>query len=190
VGVARDLSVFEQDNAAWKAQKKRVPWEQRLELIEKEFPGILNLDFNVVLRDNDVFARILKDILKVDQMEPGRAGPRPNLDYDRGMRTWREMIGQDFSDQPFHVAVQPLSRGDSFTIIARKTMISRSRVYKLWRGRIRPSVDDLRSVASAYGKRPAYFAEYRTEYILASIAARLSRETEMTIPLYLKLVRA
>jgi hypothetical protein len=190
VGVRRDLSVFDQDNAQWRTQKKRVPWEERLRLIEQEFPGVLKLDFNVVLRDNDVFARILKDILKVDQMEPGRAGPRPNLDYDRGMQTWREMIGQDFSDQPFHLAVQTLSRDDSFTIIARKTLISRSRVYKLWRGWIPPSVDDLRTVASAYGKKPAYFAEYRTEYILATIAARLSRETEMTIPLYLKLVRS
>lgn len=190
MGVKRDLSVFDQDNAQWRAQKKRVPWEERLRLIEEQFPGVLQLDFNVVLRDNDVFARILKDILKVDQMEPGRAGPRPNLDYERGMRTWKEMVGQDFSELPFHLAFQRLTSGDSFTVIARKTLISRSRVYKLYRGWIPPSVDDLRSVAAAYDKRPAFFVEYRAEYILATIAARLTRETEMTIPLYLKLVRS
>jgi hypothetical protein len=190
VGVRRDLSIFDQDNARWRAQKKRVPWEERLRLIEQEFPGALKVDFNVVLRDNDIFARVLKDILKVDQIEPGRAGPRPNLDYDRGMQTWKEMTGQDFSDQPFYQAFQQLSRGDSFTIMARKTLISRSRVYKLWQGYIGPTVDDLRTVAIAYGKKPAFFAEYRTEYILAALAARLTKEAEMTIPLYLKLVRS
>jgi DNA-binding phage protein len=190
VGVRRDLSIFDEDNARWRSEKKRVPWEERLRLVEQEFPGVLQTDFNVVLRDNDVFARVLKDILKVDQIEPGRAGPRPNLDVERGMQTWKEMTGQDFSEQPFHVAFQFLSRGESFTMIARKTLISRSRVYKLWQGWIGPTVDDLRTVASAYGKRPAFFAEYRAEYILAAIAARLTREAEMTVPLYLKLVRA
>lgn len=190
MGVRRDLSIFDKDNAHWRNQKKRVPWDQRLRLIEQEFPGALHTDFNVVLRDNDIFARVLKDILKVDQIEPGRAGPRPNLDYERGIQTWREMTGQDFSDQPFHEAFQQISRGDSFTIIARKTHISRSRVYKLWQGWIGPTVDDLRTVADAYGKKPAFFAEYRAEYILAAITARLTKETEMTIPLYLKLVRA
>ena len=189
MGVRRDLSLFDEDNARWRAEKKRVPWEERLRLIEDEFPGILKLDFNVVLRDNDVFARVLKDILKVDQIEPGRAGPRPNLDYERGMQTWKEMTGQDYTDEPFYLAFQRLSEGDSFTVIARKTFISRSRVYKLWQGFNAPTVDDLRTIADAYGKKPAFFAEYRAEYILAAIAARLTRETEMTIPLYLKLVR-
>lgn len=190
MGVRRDLSIFDDDNARWREAKRRVPWEERMRLIEQEFPGVLTADFNVVLRDNDIFARVLKDILKVDQVEPGRAGPRPNLDFERGMQTWKEMTGQDFSEQPFYVAFQQITRGDSFTIIARKTLISRSRVYKLWQGHIRPTVDDLRVVATAYGKRPAFFAEYRTEYILASIAARLIKESEMTIPLYLKLVRS
>lgn len=190
VGLRRDLTVFDDDNAYWRSQKKRVPWDERLKLIESEFPGALQADFNIVLRDNDVFARVLKDILKVDQIEPGRAGPRPNLDFDRGMQTWKEMTGQDFSEQPFHLAFQTLTRGESFTVIARKTVISRSRVYKLWQGEIGPTVEDLRSIAKAYGKKPAFFAEYRAEYILAAIAARLTRETEMTIALYLKLVRA
>jgi hypothetical protein len=190
VGLRRDLSAFDEDNAHWRALKKRVPWEDRLKLIEQEFPGALTADFNVVLRDNDIFARVLKDVLKVDQIEPGRAGPRPNLDYERGMRTWREMTGQDFSEQPFTEAFKLLARNDSFTVMARKTRISRSRVVRLWHGLIPPTVDDLRDIASAYGKKPAFFAEYRSEFILAAIAARLSVETEMTIALYRKLVRA
>lgn len=190
MGLRRDLSAFDDDNSHWRTLKKRVPWDDRLKLIEHEFPGALKADFNVILRDNDVFARVLKDILKVDQIEPGRAGPRPNLDYDRGMQTWREMTGQDFSERPFTEAFKLLTRNDSFAVVARKAHISKPRVHRLWHGLIPPTVEDLRYIAAAYGKKPAFFAEYRSEFIIAAVAARLSSETEMTIALYRKLVRA
>ena len=186
----RDLTVFDEDNTKWRSLKKRVPWDERLELIEKEFPGLRNIDFNIVLRDNDIFARLLKDILKVDQMEPGRAGPRPNLDRERGMQSWREWTGKDYSELPFPEAFSLLTRGSSFSQIARKTRLSRSRVYRLRRGTEQPTVDDLRTIASAYGKKPAYFAEYRAEYLTAAFAARLATEAELTVALYLRLVRA
>lgn len=190
MGLRRDLSAFDNDNTHWRALKKRVPWDERLKLIEDEFPGALKADFNVLLRDNDVFARVLKDILKVDQIEPGRAGPRPNLDYQRGMQTWREMTGQDFSERPFIEAFRLLARDDSFAVVARKALLSKPRVYRLWHGLIPPTVEDLRYIADAYGKKPAFFAEYRSEFILAAIAARLTIESEVTIALYRKLVRA
>lgn len=188
--MARDLSFFDEDNAYWRQQRKRVPWDQRLKLIEQQFPGAIDPDWNVILRDPDVLGRLLRDILKVDQIEPGRAGPRPNLDYERGMRTWREITGSDFSELPFGQALRVLSRGQSYTAIARKTKLSRSRVYRLIQGWEQPTVDDLRACASAYGKKPAFFAEYRAEFIMASIAARLAKETEMTIAVYVNLMRA
>lgn len=190
MSVRRDLTVFDVDNSYWRSLKKRVPWEDRLKLIDDEFPGVLDVDLNMFLRDPNLFARVMKDILKVDQIEPGRAGPRPNLDYDRGLQTWKEMTGQDHTHEPFPVALKGLAAGDSFTTIARKTFISRSRVYKLWQGLIHPKAADLRVIAEAYGKKPAFFAEYRNEFILASIAARLATDPEMAIVLYLKLVRS
>jgi transcriptional regulator with XRE-family HTH domain len=159
-------------------------------MIAEEFPNVMNPDWNVILRDDDIFGRILKDILKVDQMEPGRSGPRPNLDYQRGMQTWREMTGQDYSELPFHEAFAILTRNNSLRTIARKTHISRSKVHRLLSGEDQPTVDDLRSIAEAYGKKPAYFVEYRAEFIMAAIAARLVDETEMTVTLYTKIVRA
>jgi len=188
--VARDLTSFDEDNANWRRQRKRVPWDDRLKLIEQQFPGAVNAEWNVVLRDPDVLGRLLRDILKVDQIEPGRAGPRPNLNYERGMQTWREITGQDFSELPFAQALRLLARGQSYTAIARKTKISRSRVYRLLQGWEPPTVDDLRTCAAAYNKKAAYFAEYRAEFILAAIAARLSKETEMTIAVYVNLMRA
>lgn len=186
----RDLSVFDEDNAYWRSRKKRVPFDERMKLIEHQFPSVMDADWNVILRDPDILGRLFRDILKVDQIEPGRAGPRPNLNYDRGMQTWREITGQDFSELPFHRAFRLIARNQSYTTIARKTNISRSRIYRLMQGSEHPTVEDLRACAEAYGKKPAYFAEYRAEFILAAIAARLAKETEMTIAVYVNLMRA
>lgn len=187
--MAHDLSAFTEDNEKWRNQRKRVPWDERAKLIEKEFPGIASRDWNAVLRDPDILGRILKDILKVDQIEPGRAGPRPNLDYERGMQTWREITGQDFSELPFPRALKSLTKGQSVRAVARKAQVAKTRMDRLMRGIDKPTVDDLRAIATAYGKKPAYFAEYRAEYIVAAITARLRDEPELTTAIYTKLVR-
>lgn len=186
--MTRDFGRFAEDNANWKALRKRVPWEHRIKMIYEEFPGTKDADWNTILKDPDVFARILKDVLKVDQMEIGRAGPRPNLDLERGMRTWAEIQG-DYSERPFIAAFAVLTTGNSQRVIARKTGISKTRIVRLQQGDDRPNVDDLRVIAEAYKKKPAYFVEYRAEYILAAIATRLENEHELTAVLYRKLVQ-
>lgn len=186
--MSRDLSRFTADNAHWREQRKRVPWEQRLALIAETFPSAVTADWATILQDPDVLARILKDILKVDQIEPGRAGPRPNLDIDRGMRTWREITAGDYSERPFPEAFRILAHGASVRAIARKTSISKSRVERLLQAQDHPTIDDLRLIARSYNKRPAYFVEYRAEVIIAAIAARLADEHELTVTLYKKLV--
>lgn len=156
------------------------------------------VSWEALLAEEDVLGRILKDILKADQMEPGRSGPRPNLDYERGMRTWREMASRetqvkrterDFTGLPFTEAFAKLIGPDSLTAIARKTSISRSRAHRLLNGHEEPTVDDLHAIAEAYGKHPAYWLEYRTELIVAALAARLAARPEMTVAIYNKLTR-
>jgi hypothetical protein len=187
--MARDLVRFAEDNAHWKALRKRVPWDKRLEMIEEEFPGTSTAGWAQILKDPDVLARVLKDILKVDQIEVGRAGPRPNLDVERGMRTWFEMSVGDYSELPFVESFKVLVRGNSQRTIARKTSISKTRIVRLQQGIDRPDAETLRVIAEAYQKRPAYFVEYRAEYILAAVAARLHDEHELTVALYRKLVQ-
>lgn len=186
--MTRDLSIFAADNKHWKEQKRRVPWKDRVQLIEQQFPSVVESDWNVILRDEDIFGRILRDILKVDQMEPGRAGPRPNVDYERGIKTWKEITAQDYSDRPFIPTFRHLIRGQSCRTVARKTKLSRSKVDRLLLGHETPKVEELRAIAEAYGKKPAFFAEYRAEFILAAIATRLDREAELTVVWYRRLV--
>lgn len=189
-GLRRDLSLFDEDNARWRNDRKRVPWDERVKLIDEQFPGLRNLDFNALLRDNEIFGRILKDILKLDQIEPGRAGPRPNIDPERGMQAWREWTGQDYSELPFAAAFTVLVGERSVSHVARMTGICRSHVYRLLTSVDRPIAQDMRDIAEAFGKRPAYFSEYRAEYLTAAFAARIADEPELTVSLYLKMVRA
>jgi transcriptional regulator with XRE-family HTH domain len=104
------------------------------------------------------------------------------------MRTWNEFRG-DYSELPFTDAFRILVRGNSQRIIARKTGISKTRIVRLQQGDDRPSATDLRVIAEAYDKKPAYFVEYRAEYIIAAIATRLQGEHELTVALYRKLVQ-
>lgn len=186
--MARDFARFAEDNVNWKALGKRVPWDKRLEMIQEEFPSTRDTDWGAILKDPDVFSRLLRDILKVDQLEVGRTGPRPNLDRERGMRSFHEIQG-DYSERPFVDAFRILVRSNSQRTIARKTGISKTRIVRLQQGADRPTMDDLRSIADAYKKKPAYFVEYRAEYILAAVATRLHAEHELTAALYRKLVQ-
>lgn len=187
--MTHNLSPFVADNQKWRNQRKRIPWEERIKLIEQQFPGVCEADWNIILKDPDTLGRLLKDILKVDQIEPGRAGPRPNLNYERGMQTWREITGQDYCELPFIDALRVLTRGQAVRVVARKANVTKTRMDRLMRGIDHPSADDLRAIATAYGKRPAFFAEYRREFVTAAIIARLSDEPEMTTAIYVKLVR-
>jgi Helix-turn-helix len=186
--MAHDLTRFAEDNVNWKALRKRVPWEQRIKMIHEEFPATRDPAWNQILQNPDIFARILRDVLKVDQIEAGRAGPRPNLDVERGMRTWNEFRG-DYSELPFVDAFRVLVKDNSQRTIARKTGISKTRILRLQQGDDRPNMDDLRVIAEAYNKKPAYFVEYRAEYIIAAVATRLQDEHELTAVLYRKLVQ-
>ncbi len=186
--MARDLIRFAEDNVNWKALRKRVPWERRLKMIQEEFPSTSDADWQQILKDPDVLARLLRDILKVDQAEFGQAGPRPNLDIERGMQSFAEIAG-DYSERPFVEAFTILTRGNSQRTIARKTGISKTRIVRFFQGVDLPHMEDLRVIAVAYKKRPAYFVEYRAEYIMAAIATRLADEHELTAALYRKLVQ-
>lgn len=183
-----DFARFAEDNIKWKALRKRVPWNERVKMIDDEFPGMRDADWNIILRDHDIFGRILKDVLKVDQIQAGRPGPRPNLETERGMQTWREVNG-DYSELPFAEAFRVLTRNHSVRAIARRTSLAKSRVDRLRQGTIQPDINDLRAIAAGYKKKPAYFVEYRAEYIVAAIATRLHNEHELTVAIYRKLVQ-
>jgi hypothetical protein len=179
-----DLSVFHELNE----RDKKVPWSERYKVIKEQFPSVAELDWNEALRkDVDLFGRILRDIIKLDQAEPGRSGPRRAVDPNAGHATLRMLAGQDYSELPFNEAFRVLGRGMSLTTLARKTSLSRMTCSRLLRAEKVPDADEMRLVAEAFKKHPSYFIEYRVAYVTAAIAERLASAPESSIVFYKKL---
>lgn len=191
-----DLELFVSDNEDHKAQRRRVNWTDRLNMLRSHFPDSDGLTWQRALKDNEVFSRVVRDILKAQQHrgrpeeEQSLAGRRPNLTVSSGMQGWRELTGDDYSTVPFTSAFRNLTtdratgRPHTLSLIARKTNISRSRVHRLIRGEDRPDLTDMEMIAVGYGRKPSYFAEYRAATIAAVITERLGASPEMSAALY------
>lgn len=176
----RDLSSF----------KKDMPWDKRVEMIRGQFPNSTDMQWKKVFDQNeDIFARIMRDILKVDQAVPGRPGPRPALEYDQGMETLKRLMGQDFCTAPFTEAFSLIAGGRSISHIANKVGLSRSHCYRLMKGDVTPTIGDLQAVAEGFGKHPSFFAEYRAAFVIAHLEAKLMQAPESTIDFYRRITR-
>lgn len=181
-----DLSVFRELNE----RGKRVPWAERVKVIRQQFPSVENLDWNRALeRDVDLFGRIIRDIIKLDQAEPGRDGPRRQVDPAKGREALRRLAGQDYSELPFAESVRVLSRGMSLRPLARKTGLSPMTLSRLLRGDKEPDVHEMHAIAEAFKKHPSYFVEYRVGFITAAMASKLASAPEASIGIYRKLAR-
>jgi transcriptional regulator with XRE-family HTH domain len=178
-----DLSMFEEAN------KKKIPWDKRAVMIKERFPSTGKLNWNVAFdRDLDLFARIVRDILKLDQAQPGRPGPRPSLDYGQATHRLRQFMGQDYAMLPFPEALKALTGGLSIRKLSEKTGLERNLVHQLLRGEREPDVYAMTQIAKAYEKHPSYFMEYRILFITSAIVGRIEDVPEATINLYRKMV--
>src|SRR5688500_1790328 len=158
-----DLSVFQEAN------KNKIPLQERQKLIAEKFPDTKDFNWKKAFdNDLDLFARIIRDILKLDQAQPGRPGPRPSIDYGDGVRRLRQFMGQDYALLPFHEAFRILAGDRSVRSLASKLGIDRNQVHRLLTGKVYPGLYDIEVVAKAFGKHPSYFLEYRIQYIANS----------------------
>ena len=187
------LAPFREMNARSKTRGDDVPWETRLEMIHRQFPSTRpGFDWNAALMDWELLARIWRDILKLDARQPGRRGARPPLDPEDAKAAWFRLTGQDYSEKPFVESFAALTfmggRRRSLSHVASLTGLARSRVHRLLKGEIEPTIDDLRSIAAGFKKHPSFFAEYRAAYITAAVYQRLAVTPDASIRLYTTLV--
>lgn len=176
-----DLSAFEELN------KKKIPWSRRSQVIKEVFPSTTHLDWKAAFdRDIDLLGRVLRDILKVEQTEQGRPGPRPSLDYKEGTRRLRQILGEDYSMLPFSEALKILGGDRSVRHLATKCGVSHSHIQRLLAGGREPDMQTLEKVAKAFEKHPSFFLEYRLIYIARTIIDKLGDAPEATINIYRK----
>jgi DNA-binding phage protein len=180
-----DLAPFKKANEKGVGTKAA----ERMRLIRKEFPVVYELDWKRAFdQDLDLFARVVRDILKLDQAVPGKPGPRLDPEYDRALVHLRQLMGQDYTMLSFVEAFGVLADGRSLTQLARKVGLSRTQVRRLRMGWKVPSLYEMSQIADAYGKHASFFVEYRIAYITGALATRLASAPESSIGLYRKLL--
>jgi hypothetical protein len=182
------VKFFTEINEVARRQGKRIPWAERVRLVHEHFPSTTSLDWRKALSNPETLPQILRDILRLEQADPGRSGPRPAPDYDEGLKTLRRITGEDYSTLPFHEAFQVLARGYSTRHLARKARISDMAVRRYLQGTREPGMEVMARIAEGFGKQPWYFAEYRLNFVMISIGHKLATSPEATIPLYRKLL--
>lgn len=190
------LQPFVLDNQESKTQRKRIKWPERLEMIKQHFPDSADINWSEALNDNEVFARVIRDVLKAQQHlnrsddERSVAGRRPNIDIDDGMAAWRELMGRAYSELGFQDSMRLLAadrttgKQHSLSHIASKTGISRSRVHRLISGEENPDIADMEMIAKAYNRKPSFFTEYRIYAITAFMMKSLEVDPGISISLY------
>lgn len=185
-----ELKVFREVNARVKTEGGRLPWNKRAALVYEQFPSTLLLDWERAFdEDIELFGRIVRAILQLDLVGPGRDGPRPNLQLDSGLAALRQIMGTDYSVAPFAEAFATLAGDRSVRAVGHKADMDPSMVYRLMRGQREPTAEDMERIAAAFGKHPSYFAEWRSAYIVAALHARIEGTPEAGISLYRKLSR-
>ncbi len=174
--------------AAEHAELKKVAWENRAVSIQQRFPSVEQLEWSGALeRDMDLFGRILRDILKLEQAVPGRPGPRPSLDVHAAIRRMQQLLGHDFTLLPFVEALGILARGRSGRQLARIVNLDRNTIQRVLSGEIEPDGYIMRMCAEGFGKHPSFFVEWRILYITAAIVRRLEWNPEATVGMFRRL---
>lgn len=168
------------------ANTRKIPWDNRVEMIKKEFPTVVNLDWHKVFReDTGILGHLLNDIMKVDLAEPGKPGKRPSIDPKRASERFRQIAGDDFTMLPFTEAFHVLIGDRSIRNVAAKTGLDRNAVYRLMKGGS-PTATEMEKVAVAFKKEPGYFVEYRLSYLFGILYRKMETAPEATVGFYRK----
>lgn len=179
----------------------KMKWNDRYEKMVDEWPSLKHLAakestdawVGVFNKDMNVWASIMRDVLKRDQSElsdrtgAGRLAP---LDYEDGLKALRRLVGNDYSMAPFAETFKVISEGKSISSIRTKTGLSRTQIFRLLNGHIRPDIPTMEAVAKGFKKSPSFFLEYRVAFVLTAMAERLESLPESTVDYFQSLKKA
>lgn len=185
----RELEPFNELNEKEKSAGKKMPWKERYEVIRAHFPVVDQIDWMKAFQDTDLYGRLWRDILRVDQVNEANAGqgPRPALDPKRARERLRQLMGEDYTYLPFQESFTILAGNRSVRHLASKAGLGKHFVWNLKNGVTQPDLYTLEVIAKAFGKDPSYFLEYRIAYVIGAMASRMEKAPEMTVDMYREL---
>lgn len=160
-------------------------WDDKAVQAAVDHPLIVTADFDEHLRHPSVLGDILRDFLRLDTTDGSRNRATPDL--EDGLARLQDLIGGDYSTDPFVEAFVVCTRGQSRTQVARRTGISRTQVHRIASGEVEPSEYELMAIASSYGRPPEWFAAYRAIVIMRMVRDELDRNPERSAVLLRRL---
>lgn len=176
------------------ANEKKIPWEQRRELIHEKFPSVVKLDWNKALSsDVTLLGSLIRDVMRLEAAED-RVGPRSPVDEDKGREMLARIRSEDHTELPFKEALCMLcsdrSTGKrwSFQQAGRKIGWSKRKAWTLMSGVRQPTVDEMVEAAEAFNKDPSFFHEYRVRFISGVVGRKLDDFPDLSVTFYQKLV--
>lgn len=174
-----DLSIFDE----------KMSWSDRHDLIRETFPSVEKLDWHAIFRnDPAVMGRIVNDVLKILQAEPGRPGKRPALDSNKAQGQLARMRGEDYSMLPFREALEILKGERSIRSISSSVGMPKTTIHRFLDGTQEPTVGQLVQIAQGMRKHPSYFLEYRIAFVQKAIADAFRKSPESSVVQFEKLM--
>lgn len=160
------------------------------------YPSVKNTDDEMWVefftRRPDVMHALLGDIYIVTKYDErkqagqGRDGRR-TMPRDANLNELWDMITPRFSMQPFGVAVKELIGERSLRQFARKVPMDHRELSRMMRGVTAPAPYWMEQIADAGGVNPAFFMEYRHEYIALVLDRVFTQKPNLGIGVYKKL---
>lgn len=136
----------------------------------------------------EVMHALLADYIKHRYAVPGVVGQRPmpreaDVDIEELLR------GPEVNMSPL-TQVLPGLMPTGKTKFARKVSMSPSRFNDVLTGRYRPTLAELRLIAAAVGRPPAFFVEYRHQLVVDALDHLFTHNPNLATSLYRRYVQA
>jgi transcriptional regulator with XRE-family HTH domain len=166
---------------------RKKSWEKRYQLIQSSYPNINSIDWSSAVNDDEIFIKMLGDILKSER-KVSTPGKRPSLNKSDGINRLNKILDRDYSSLEFDRAFKALTNGRSIRSIHAKTGISKSHVQRLLSGQDIPSIQTIEKIADGFNKHPSYFLEYRIFKVLESFNDLMIKNPETATSWYKKIL--
>lgn len=161
----------------------RVDWDAGVRRAQAMYPSTRERDWSDALRDYDLLGALVADLLALAGA-PKRRGQRPKpTPAAHGALLARMIAGaEETTNLPYAEAVALAWPDDDVDAIADRVGADAALVAATLAGAAPPAAL-LEATAHAMGRRATYFPEYRSELILAFLAAHFERVPEASVRL-------
>lgn len=153
----------------------RVDWAAKADELAGDFPLVATPGFGAKLAP-ELMGSILRDCLRLQAVS--RRGRDSMPEFGEGVDQLTAMFGLAYDVRPFMAAFRELAGGAANNTVARKVGISKDRVQRLRSGKAMPTMAELETIATAYGRQPTWFADYRRMLILSAVSQAMSENPE------------